>query len=480
MIADLKPYQKYKESGSRWLSAVPAHWEVRNLRTLLTKRTERNRADLPLLSVAREKGVFVRSLTDENENHNFIPEDLTNYKVARAGNLVINKMKAWQGSMGIAPCDGIVSPAYFVFDFRISNHGFGQALLRSKPYVAHFGQASDGVRVGQWDLSIPGMRQIPILVPPKDEQDAIVRFLSHANYRIQKAIQAKHRIIALLNEQQQAIIHQALSRGFVEHLPVNILCLPKEVRTAPGWQSFSVRRLIQLRLLAIQDGNHGELHPKASDYVDDGIPFLMANNVRPEGLDLSGCAKLHETHARTLRIGFAHAGDVLLTHKATIGQIGRVPEDLKAPFVMLTPQVTYYRTTGTKILGDYLFHYMQSPLFQKQLKMLSLNQSTRPYVGVIEQKNLIICFPSLENQQRICAEIRSSIAPVEAARSRIEREVDLLIEYRARLVADVVTGKLDVREAVANLPEETPTEAKALHSGDAPDETKLVDEEAAA
>ena len=165
MIEGLKPYAEYKESGSKWLGAVPVKWEVRNLRTLISKRAERDRADLPLLSVARERGVFIRSLTDTGENHKVIPEDLSNYKVARAGNLVINKMKAWQGSMGIAPCDGIVSSAYFVFDSRISNHAFGQKLLRSKPYVAHFGQASDGVRVGQWDLSIPGMRQIPVLVP---------------------------------------------------------------------------------------------------------------------------------------------------------------------------------------------------------------------------------------------------------------------------------------------------------------------------
>ena len=141
MIADLKPYPEYKESGSRWLAKVPSHWEVRNLRTLIRPRNERNRADLPLLSVAREKGVFVRSLTDADENHNVIPEDLSNYKVVRAGSLVINKMKAWQGSMGIAPSDGIVSPAYFVFDFCIADRAFGQALLRSKPYVAHLGQA---------------------------------------------------------------------------------------------------------------------------------------------------------------------------------------------------------------------------------------------------------------------------------------------------------------------------------------------------
>jgi type I restriction enzyme, S subunit len=169
VIADLKPYPQYKDSGSSWLARVPRHWEVRNLRTLIRVRNGRGRSDLPLLSVARERGVFVRSLTDADENHNVIPEDLTNYKVARTGDLVINKMKAWQGSMGIAPSDGIVSPAYFVFDFNIANREYGQALLRSKPYVAHFAQASDGVRVGQWDLTIAGMRQIPVLAPPREE-----------------------------------------------------------------------------------------------------------------------------------------------------------------------------------------------------------------------------------------------------------------------------------------------------------------------
>src|SRR5437879_3099087 len=104
MIEGLKPYPEYQESGSPWLGAIPKHWSLRNFRTVISRRNERKRSDLPLLSVAREKGVFVRSKDDTN--HNVIPDDLSNNKVARVGNLVINKMKAWQGSMGIAPCDG--------------------------------------------------------------------------------------------------------------------------------------------------------------------------------------------------------------------------------------------------------------------------------------------------------------------------------------------------------------------------------------
>ena len=177
LLSSLKPYLHYKPSGSQWIGEVPQHWRIRNFRALIKRRNERNHPELPLLSVARERGVFIRSSDGGDENHNVIPEDLRNYKVARAGDLVINKMKAWQGSMGLAPCDGIVSPAYFVFRFSIGNKRFGQMLLRSKPYVAQFAQVSDGVRVGQWDLSIDGMRGIPIVEPIDGEQEAIVRFL---------------------------------------------------------------------------------------------------------------------------------------------------------------------------------------------------------------------------------------------------------------------------------------------------------------
>jgi len=242
-INGLKPYPKYKESGSQWIGSVPSSWTVQKLRTLISHRSERNRPDLPLLSVAREKGVFVRSLTDVNENHNFIPDDLTNYKVARAGDLVINKMKAWQGSMGIAPCDGIVSPAYYVFEFRILNRTFGQALLRSKPYVAHFGQASDGVRIGQWDLSIQGMRQIPVVVPTVDEQSAIVRFLDHTNRKIDRFIRTKQRLIELMNEQKQVLINRVVIRGLDPNVRLNPSGIDWLGDVPEHWRTIKLMRL---------------------------------------------------------------------------------------------------------------------------------------------------------------------------------------------------------------------------------------------
>lgn len=257
MMGGLTPYKDYKETGSKWLGKVPVTWDVRNLRTLIRPRNERNKPELPLLSVAREKGVFVRSLIDLNENHNVIPEDLSNYKVAKVGSLVINKMKAWQGSMGIAPCDGIVSPAYYVYDLSFTNRMYGQMLLRSKPYVAHFAQASDGVRVGQWDLSISGMKQIPVLIPPPEEQAAIVRYLDYINGRIDKAIKAKRKTIALLNEQKQFIIHRAVTRGVNHTMKLKLTGLPWVEEIPEHWK-LSPNRALMRKRKALVGSRHTE------------------------------------------------------------------------------------------------------------------------------------------------------------------------------------------------------------------------------
>ena len=175
MIADLKPYPAYKLSGIQWLGDVPTHWEMRKLRNVIRPITSRNRPDLPLLSVVREKGVIVRDVSDMTENHNVIPEDLSNYKVVHIGQFAMNKMKAWQGSYGVSQYDGIVSPAYFIFYVDGVQGDFFNVAIRSKAYVPFFGQASDGVRIGQWDLAQVRMREIKFLVPSPDEQTAIVR-----------------------------------------------------------------------------------------------------------------------------------------------------------------------------------------------------------------------------------------------------------------------------------------------------------------
>lgn len=194
----------HHEAGLQWLGAPPVHWQVRKLRHMLSPFSEKNHPEMPLLSVVREKGVIVRNVEDKEENHNYVPDDLSNYKLVRRSQFAMNKMKAWQGSYGISQYDGIVSPAYFVFTLNFDvNPEFFHRAIRSRAYVSYFAQASDGIRVGQWDLSMPRMKEIPFLIPPRDEQDQIVRFLDWKVSDINRAIQLKRREIALLKEQRQ-------------------------------------------------------------------------------------------------------------------------------------------------------------------------------------------------------------------------------------------------------------------------------------
>jgi type I restriction enzyme S subunit len=462
MIADLKPYAAYKDSGSNWLAQVPTHWEVRALRTLIRPRNERNRIDLPLLSVAREKGVFVRSMTDAGENHNVIPLDLSNYKVARAGALVINKMKAWQGSMGIAPCDGIVSPAYYVYDFDIANGKFGQALLRSKPYVAHFGQASDGVRVGQWDLTIAAMRQIPVLVPPPEEQAAIVRFLDWANARLERTIRAKRRVIGLLTEQKQAIIHRAVTRGLDPAAPLKPSGIWWLGDMPAHWEVTALRRYWR-----VTDCKHLTV-----PFVDSGIPLASVVEVQPFSLNLNGCKQTTPEWYRLLIQGDRKPkrGDLIYCRNASVGACALVETDID--FAMGQDVCLIRTQSQNQRFLNYLLH---SPFMANQLALILVG-STFKRINISDIKALAVLVPPKSEQDAICGVLDLELTTFDDAIRRVHREIELLREYRNRLVADVVTGKLDVRAAAAALPQEELPSAIEPDALDADDDLDALDE----
>jgi restriction endonuclease S subunit len=155
-------------------------------------------------------------------------------------------------------------------------------------------------------------------------------------------------------------------------------------------------------LLGLQDGNHGGDHPKASEYVTDGIPFVMASDIRDGRLNLGGCQRLRKERTDRLRIGFAKTGDVLLTHKGTVGEVCITPQ--VSPYVMLTPQVTYYRVNPEKLDNRYLCAALRGRLFRQQLDEVS-PQSTRPYVPISTQKGLRIEWYPLETQRLIARRV---------------------------------------------------------------------------
>lgn len=175
-----------------------------------------------------------------------------------------------------------------------------------------------------------------------------------------------------------------------------------------NWIVVKVEELVNSKVLAKPlDGNHGEIHPKGNDFVNSGIPFVMATDVVNGKVDLVNCKFITENQAKGLNKGFSISGDVLLTHKASIGRTAIVGK-LETPYIMLTPQVTYYRVIDKEKLNNkYLKYYFDSPVFQDTLANHGDSGSTRAYIGITAQRELPICIPTILEQQAIAAVLSS-------------------------------------------------------------------------
>ena len=165
------------------------------------------------------------------------------------------------------------------------------------------------------------------------------------------------------------------------------------------WKTYTVQELIDAGMLDEPlDGNHGSIHPKASDYVSAGVPFIMANDLVNGKVDYANCAYITEAQASTLRQGVAQPGDGLLTHKATIGRTAIVSDEYDT--IILTPQVTYYRVKKG-ISNRYLKYYFDSSTFQQLFANWAGSGSTRAYLGITAQRKLPIVLPPYEVQLKI-------------------------------------------------------------------------------
>lgn len=200
-----------KDSGVKWIGMIPEHWKMNSLRSYVKLYSEKNHPEKQLLSVTREMGVIVRNTESKEENHNFIPDDLSGYKLVRKGDFVINKMKSWQGSYGVSKYEGIVSPAYYVCKLKFPYNDFFSIAIRCKSYVPFFTQYSKGIRVDQWDLSPIALKNIPFMEPPITEQQEIVTYIEAKAAKIDQLCQAERSQIEKLKEYKQRLISDVVT-----------------------------------------------------------------------------------------------------------------------------------------------------------------------------------------------------------------------------------------------------------------------------
>lgn len=220
-----------------------------------------------------------------------------------------------------------------------------------------------------------------------------------------------------------------------------------------GWASKTVQQWVDSGVLAKpQDGNHGEIHPTKADYVESGVPFIMAADMIDGGVDTEGCRFIARAQASALRIGFAKTGDVLLSHKGTIGRVAIL--DTTDEYVILTPQVTYYRPLdGSRLFNGFLYYCLLSPEFQAAMNRIAGAGSTRAYIGITRQLDLKLTLPPIDVQRETAAGLRR----IDEASNRLagvyEAKLVALDELKKALLQQAFTGALTERSTDKQLAE---------------------------
>ena len=430
-IAKLPKYEAYKDSGYQWIGGVPKEWEVSKLGGCLSAVSIKGYPNLPLLSITREQGVIRRDVEDQDSNHNFIPDDLSGYKLLEKGQFGMNKMKAWQGSYGVSKFTGIVSPAYFVFDFKkpIWPKFFNWA-IRSNLYVSYFGSASDGVRVGQWDLSKDRMKVIPFLLPSEDEQKLIAKFLDRKTSQIDEAIAIKEQQITLLKERKQIIIQKAVTQGLDSNVPMKDSGVDWIGEIPAHWECTKVSYLAKVDAGATPDRSN----PK---YWGGSIPWVKTGEVNYQTI-VDSEEHISSAGLRYSSLRLAPRGTLLMAMYGQGVTRGRV--------AILGSPATYNQACCAMTFGDKI-----APEFVKYFFIAAYpyirdegNESSQMNLSAGYISGLKISVPPIDDQKRLIEELDKEESRYSSAENVLLGQLKKLKEYKATLINSAVTGKIRI------------------------------------
>lgn len=438
MKTKLKPYPDCKCSGQEWLGRIPVHWDVLPNRALFQEIKDQNHPGERLLSVTISRGVIPQEvLLEDSSKKDSSNLEKSKYKLVQPGDIAYNKMRAWQGALGVAEHRGIVSPAYVVVRPRQEiDPRFYHYLLRTPAFITEAERWSYGITSDMWSLRHKDFKQIYCVLPPLNEQRKITRYLDQQNRHASRLIREKQRLIKLLNEQKQAVIQRAVTRGLDPDVPMK----PSGVE----WLGEVPEHWSLPRLKTITQATSGSTPTKSVEaYWNGDIPWVSPKDMKVDeiktSIDRISAQALDETN-----IQLVEPGAVLIVVRGMILSrtlpvaTNRVPvtinQDMKALRVQNEVMQADYLRTLLKGLSPYIVSLLVSSSGHGTKKLDSSAWGT-----------LRVPTPPLEEQEKLLNEITERTSHLAALITRVSTEKDLIREYQTRLIADVVTGKLDVR-----------------------------------
>lgn len=429
----LKPYDEYKKVDLPWLDSVPKHWNVNRAKTMYRTINVRSTTGVEeLLSVSSNYGVLKR----KNANVTmFKAESYVGYKLCWEQDLAVNSLWAWQKGLGFSRYHGIISTAYSVYRLKNSidfNYKYYDYFVRSEDYLWELKTRSKGIWKSRYQLSDQSFLDSPMLIPTREEQDQIVRYLDWKLAKINKFIKAKKKQIEVLKEQKQAIINEAVTKG----LDPNAKMKPSGIEwlgdIPEKWNIKPLKYFVGSNVETLTENFEKE---SMINYID--ISTVGFGELRQKPVTYS----FKDAPSRARRI--IHCGDTIIsTVRTYLKSMCYIDTELdgyiaSTGFAVLTPKESVY----PKLLN----YILSADYFVDRVSRNSIGVS---YPAITEKRltDLKIALPnSLAEQENILEYIEKVTEGINSAISIMQKEIELLSEYRTSLISDVVTGKVDVR-----------------------------------
>jgi type I restriction enzyme, S subunit len=384
------------------------------LRYVLRERDVRGQQGETVLSIYRDLGVVPKG--EREDNYNKTPENLSNYKLVLPGDVVVNKMKAWQGSIAVSDFRGIVSGDYLVCEVTApADRSYIHHILRSNVLIREYGRRAKGVRPQQWRLYWDDLADISIPMPPLPEQARVGRFLNGEIARINELITKKRRLNQLLAEKLNAYIAREAAKG--EHIKIGRVL--EFVTSGPrGW---------------------------ADRVATEGVPFIRSANLHSDRIQLrlDNLALVQPIETEEARRTRVRAGDVVIgITGANVGWVGLVDNHLIGSFI--SQHVALLRPTPL-VSPEWLAYSLLSPRCRQQL-LGSQYGGTKQQLSLEDLKEVVISMPGRREQDYVTGQLKRMADVVAMLRSKLTRQITLLHEHKQSLIAGVITGKVHTRE----------------------------------
>ncbi|MGQ7787794.1 hypothetical protein [Nesterenkonia sp. K-15-9-6] len=392
-----------------------------------------------LLSLYRDYGIVPKDSRDDNFNR--ASDDLSNYQQVNPGDLVVNKMKAWQGSVGISGYSGIISPAYFVYR-PISEHPvrYFHYVFRSDVYRQAFGSISSGVRPNQWDLDPDAFGRLPVAVPPVRRAQTIADYLDHETAEIDAFIADLQKFLALSAEHLDSFWDAEFRRLVGVHPVVEL------------------RRVLR----SLVDGPFGSALTSSS-YSDEGAPVVRLGNIRRNRFSTEPRVYVPRGYAAQLSSHDVEPGDVVIAglgdEKLPLGRAAVVPAEFGRGIVKAD---CYRARTSERVSPAYLAWALSSPAMSAAFQMMGRGTTrTRLNLGIVSAAKIPL--PDRKAQENFVHVHNTAAAAHASMVDAVNRAVDLARERRAALISAAVTGQIDVTQKHRPVAEQLEDEVKQLH-----------------